>query len=133
MRALRLSARPQSGPPSRAEPTLALINVVFLMLIFFLVAGRVARPVDREVALVDAAVAAARMPDDALVLRADGATLWRGRPVTPEAFAAVQPEGPLRVLPDRNTPARDLIALAGTLRAATGREVRLVTARSLVP
>jgi biopolymer transport protein ExbD len=126
---MRLPPRPRS----RAEPNIALINIVFLMLIFFLVAGQVARPPDRAVALVDAAVAAARVPDDALVLRADGATLWRGAPVTPEAFAAARPDGPLRVLPDRNVPARDLIAAAATLRAATGREVRLVTARGLTP
>jgi biopolymer transport protein ExbD len=117
----------------QAEPTIALINIVFLMLVFFLVAGQVARPVDRDVDLVDTALAAARVPDDALVLRADGTTLWQGDAVTPEGFAVAQPNGPLRVLPDRNVPARDLIALAGALRAATGREVRLITARSLGP
>lgn len=126
---MRLSPRPRA----RGEPTIALINIVFLMLVFFLVAGQVARPVDREVVLVDAAVAAARVPDDVLVLRADGTILWRSAPVKLEDFAAAQPDGPLRLLPDRNVPARELIALASTLRAAKGREVRLVTARSLGP
>jgi biopolymer transport protein ExbD len=127
--------RPLPPRRPRPEPTVALINVVFLMLVFFLVAGQVARPVDREVQLVEAALAAARVPDDALVLRADGAVLWRGAPVTPEAFAAAmddRPEGmALRILPDRDLPARDLVAAAAALRGATGREVRLVTARSL--
>ena len=33
------------------EPTIALINVVFLMLIFFLVAGRIAPPLDADLQL----------------------------------------------------------------------------------
>ena len=39
--------------PTR-EPTIALINIVFLMLIFFLVAGTLARPLERELRLVQA-------------------------------------------------------------------------------
>ncbi|MCX7645795.1 MAG: biopolymer transporter ExbD [Rhodobacteraceae bacterium] len=114
---------------------MALINVVFLMLVFFLVAGQVARPVPREVELVEADFDAARAPDDALVLRADGTTLWRGQPTEPEVFAASAPvERPLRLLPDRSVPAATLIAVAARLRvAAQGRAVRLVTARSLAP
>ncbi len=129
----RLAPRPRR----RAEPTIALINIVFLMLVFFLVAGQVARPLDREVQLVDAALATERAPDDALVLRADGAMLWRGDPVTPEAFAAAQSGGPdatpLRILPDRNLPARELIAVAASLRAASGRDVRVITTRGRAP
>jgi biopolymer transport protein ExbD len=129
-RAPRLCPRP---PRSRAEPTIALINIVFLMLVFFLVAGQIARPLDRTVELVTADLAAARVPEDALVLRADGALLWRGAPTTPEAFAAAHPEGPLRLLPDRNVPAADLVAVAAALRGLAGQEVRLVTKRGLAP
>lgn len=123
----------RAAPRRRSEPTIALINIVFLMLVFFLVAGRVAAPVSREVELVEADLAEARPPDDALVLRADGTTLWRGAPIAPEGFAAaVGGEGPLRLLPDRAAPAAELVAVAARLRAAAGdRPVRLVTARSL--
>lgn len=128
---MRLAPRPRVKP----EPTIALINIVFLMLVFFLIAGQVAQPVDRDVQLVDADLAAARVPDDALVLRADGTVLWRGETTTPEAFAAARhaQDGPLRILPDRNLPARDLIAVAASLRAQTGQDVRLVTQRGLAP
>lgn len=121
------------APPRRppAEPTIALINVVFLMLIFFLVAGQVAAPADPEVRLVDAEAGAARAPDDALVVRRDGTTLWRGAPADPAAFAAAQGAGVLRLMPDRDLSARALVALAATLRAAGATEVRLVTERSL--
>ncbi|EPX87756.1 Biopolymer transport protein [Rubellimicrobium thermophilum DSM 16684] len=123
------------SPRRRAEPTIALINVVFLMLVFFLVAGRIARPIEDDLRLVQADLAAARVPDDALVLRADGSLLWQGRPADPESAIAVMPgEGPLRLLPDRDLPARDLIAVAARLRELAGdREVRLVTERGLTP
>ncbi|ARU01204.1 ExbD/TolR family protein [Yoonia vestfoldensis] len=125
------------APPPRAkpEPTIALINVVFLMLVFFLIAGQVAQPLERDMQLVDADIAAARVPDDALVVLADGTLLWRAEVTTPAAFAAAQADqsGGLRLLPDRNLPARELIALAAALRSATGQDLRLVTQTGLAP
>lgn len=130
---MRLATPPRNKP----EPTIALINVVFLMLVFFLVAGQIARPTDREVTLIDADLPSANVPDDALVLRADGTLQWRGEPTTILDFAVAQvtaPDGPaLRILPDRNLAARDLIAVAVDLRAITGRDVRLVTQQGLTP
>ena len=38
---------------SQSEPTLPLINIVFLMLVFFLVAAQVARPLDPTLELVE--------------------------------------------------------------------------------
>lgn len=37
---------------SKREPTIALINIVFLMLVFFMVAGTLAQPLDPELKLV---------------------------------------------------------------------------------
>lgn len=130
---MRLAPKPRA----KSEPTIALINIVFLMLVFFLVAGQIARPVDRDVTLVDASLPNAKVPDDALVLRADGTLLWRGEAVTLLDFAVAQvtePEGPpLRILPDRDAPARALIAVSVDLRAITGRDIRLVTQQSAAP
>ena len=124
---MRLAPPPRNKP----EPTIALINVVFLMLVFFLVAGQIARPADREITLIDANLPDANVPDDALVLRVDGTMLWRGEPTTVPDFATGQVDGPdgpaLRILPDRNLAARDLIAVAVELRAITGRDIRLIT------
>lgn len=121
-------------PPRRkAEPTITLINVVFLMLIFFLVAGQVAAPVDRDIQLIDAASVATRAPDDALAVRADGTSLWRGDPIAPEAFASARlAEGAdvLRLVPARDLPAHDLLRIATALRRAGAAQVRLVTERS---
>ena len=124
-------------PRARSEPTIALINIVFLMLVFFLVAGQIARPVDSEVTLIDTSLSGANAPDDALVVRADGTLMWQGAPVTILDFAIAQvtePEGPpLRILPDRNAPARLLIAVAVDLRAISGRDIRLVTQQGGTP
>ena len=120
-------------PRRRSEPTITLINVVFLMLVFFLVAGQVAAPVDRDVQLIEAASLATRAPDDALAVRADGTTIWRGEPISPEAFAASRlAEGAevLRLVPARDLPAQDLLRIANALRASGASEVRLVTERS---
>jgi biopolymer transport protein ExbD len=47
-------------------------------------------------------------------------------------MAALPPEaqGIARIMPDRDAPARDLIALARALRAVGAAEVRIVTERS---
>lgn len=123
-----------AAPPRRpSEPTITLINVVFLMLIFFLVAGQVAAPVDRDIQLINAAALATRAPDDALAVRSDGTTLWRGESISPEAFAAARiADGAdvLRLVPARDLPAQDLLHIANTLRRAGASEVRLVTERS---
>ena len=66
---------------SKPEPTIALINIVFLMLIFFLVAGTLAQPLDRELKLVETADLDASAPPDALVLNADGQASYRGEPI----------------------------------------------------
>ena len=124
-------------PARRAgrEPVIALINVVFLMLIFFLVAGTLARPIDGGVRLVRTADLATAPPPDALVIDAEGRLSHRGAPVASAAahVAALPPEGldPLRVLPDRDLPARDLVAVGRALQAAGAGRIVIVTERGL--
>lgn len=121
------------GPARRkAEPTVALINVVFLMLVFFLVAGQISASFERDLRLVDAETRPAAAPDDALAVLADGRTLWRGAETTPEHFAAAQlgaTGGELRLMPDRALPAGQLLEIAARLRAAGATQVRIVTLR----
>ena len=54
----------------RPEPVIGLINVVFLMLVFFLIAGSVAPPLDGEVRLVRLDEAGSPPPPDVLALTA---------------------------------------------------------------
>ena len=65
----------------KQEPTLALINIVFLMLIFFLVACTPAPPRDPDLTLVETRDLEGREPPNAVVVRADGSLSYRGQPV----------------------------------------------------
>lgn len=130
---LRL-ARPQ-GKRQR-ENTLALINVVFLLLIFFLIAGSLTPPMEQGVALVDAERPEPASPPDALAVLSDGTLRFRGETVSAEEHVArllaEQPDRPLviRVVPDRELPAASLIDIAAALEAAGAEKVRIVTERA---
>ncbi|GAA0310262.1 biopolymer transporter ExbD [Rhodovulum strictum] len=122
--------------PKRAgrEPAIALINVVFLLLVFFLVAGSLARPLDADLRLVRVADLDGTPPPDALVLHPDGRVTRDGADTDPAAHVATLDEGAravLRVLPDRAAAAADLVALGRALRAAGAERVVIVTERGL--
>jgi biopolymer transport protein ExbD len=115
---------------------IALINIVFLMLVFFLVAASVAPPMYRRVALVEAAQAEGRAPPDAAVIRADGTMIYRGAEITSEAYLAArlsEASGAvaLRLVPDRDLPAARLVGIAGELRRMGATEIWIVTERGL--
>lgn len=123
----------------RGEPTIALINIVFLMLIFFLVAGTLARPLDRDLKLVSATRLEGRAPPDALVVFADGRLAFRYRETTPAAHLAHLSEESgsddtapdVRIVPDRELPAADLVQLMARLRAEGAARIFIVTERGL--
>lgn len=118
------------------EPMIALINIVFLMLVFFLVTAAIAPPLDRSVDLVDAGRIEGRAPPDAAMILADGTLIYRGAAITSEAYLAArlsEAEGvvALRLVPDRALPARRLVEIAAGLRAAGADEIWIVTERGL--
>jgi biopolymer transport protein ExbD len=123
-------------PASVREPTIALINVVFLMLVFFMIAGTLAAPMDSDLTLVQTDAPEGHPPPDTLVVHSDGRLSWRGKPVdTAAAFMAAQPDGgqeqTLRILPDRALPAGVLVRLAAEMRAGGAARVLIVTERAL--
>lgn len=126
-----------SRPASRREPTIALINIVFLMLVFFMVAGTLAQPVDGKVSLVKTGDLDPTAPPDALVIHADGRMSYRGDPISDaSSYVALrtqegeEPEA-LRIIPDRDLPARGLVAIARELRDAGAERVVITTERGL--
>lgn len=122
--------RPAS-PSRRRDPTIALINVVFLMLIFFLIVGTVAPQLDRDLELVDTSGLEGREPPDALVLHADGTLSFRGKGTDPEAYMVGHGPGAVRIVPDRNAAGQRLVDVAGALRRSGATSVILVTERAL--
>lgn len=121
----------QALPRKRRDSTIALINVVFLMLVFFLIAGTVAAPLDPDLNLVQTRDLEGREPPDALVLHADGRLSLRGQSITPEAHVATNGTGPIRIVPDRDVSAQRLMVVTGALRRAGAPSVILVTERAL--
>jgi biopolymer transport protein ExbD len=116
----------------RPEPVIGLINVVFLMLVFFLIAGSVAPPLDREIRLVRLDEAGAPPPPDVLALTADGRLRAGGAETTVADFLAGLPEAPpVRLMPDREAPAARLVEVARALRAGGASRVIVVTERGL--
>lgn len=120
------------APPRRKrDSTITLINVVFLMLIFFLIAGTIAPPLDPGLELVDTSDLEGREPPDALVLRRDGALSFRGSLTDPATYMSAHGTGPVRVVPDRNASGPRLIEVTGALRRLGAPSVILVTERAL--
>ncbi|WP_299850321.1 biopolymer transporter ExbD [uncultured Roseovarius sp.] len=120
---------------TRNEPTIALINIVFLMLIFFMVAGTLSQPLDRDLRLVRTSDLEGRAPPDTLVVHPDGRLAYRGETVaSAQAFYAARPEDErevVRVVPDEALPAVTLVNLARDLRALGASRVVIVTQRGL--
>ncbi|MCD9149125.1 ExbD/TolR family protein [Pseudophaeobacter flagellatus] len=121
--------------PMPKEPTIALINIVFLMLIFFMIAGTLAPPLDRDLTLIKTADLEGREPPDTLVVHADGRLTLRGAPIADAGgyVAGLSPEARavVRIVPDQALPARELVQVGNTLRAAGAQRVVLISERAL--
>ncbi|MGE0230290.1 MAG: ExbD/TolR family protein [Flavobacteriaceae bacterium] len=128
---MRTLPRPKAS--GRQESTIALINVVFLMLIFFLVAGTLAPPLDPEVTPAQTQEAEPAPPPEALSIRADGSAFYRGAETTLEAYMAgrqdVPAAEPVKVLVDRALPATELIGIADRLRQLGAGSITIITRR----
>ena len=117
------------------EPTIALINVVFLMLVFFMTAGTLAPPLDPDLSLIKAEDLDGRAPPDTLVVHADGRLWLRGVELTSaSAFMERLPDDDrsvVRIVPDRDLPAVQLIEISDELRRGGAERILLVSERGL--
>ncbi|MCR9150648.1 MAG: biopolymer transporter ExbD [Rhodobacteraceae bacterium] len=110
----------------RAESIVPMINVVFLLLIFFLMSADLRAPPPVDVHLPDADVALAQLPPGALYAAADG-TLAFGPSRGAAALQAAVAGGTVVLRADRDLPGADLARLLARLAALGATEVRLVT------
>lgn len=125
-------------PRTKPEPTIALVNIVFLMLVFFMVAGTLSPPIDPDVTLVDTRDLEGREPQYALVITASGALRYRGDDVldvqpylSDRAFEAGTENTTAHILPDRDAPASVLLQVARDLRAGGAEKVMIMTEKAL--
>ncbi len=118
-----------ADPGARArrttEPVVPMINVVFLLLVFFLITAVIAPPDPLPVVLPEGPEGAVAEGETALFLAADGRVSYGG--AEGEAVYALLPPGPLEVRADAGADAQAFAALAVRLRAAGVTEMRLVT------
>ncbi len=121
----------QTPQRRRRDSTIPLINVVFLMLVFFLIAGTVVPPLDPDLELVDTAELEGREPPDALVLHADGSLSFRGQATDAETYMADHEGEEVRIVPDRAASGPRLIEVTGELRRAGAKSVFLVTQQAI--
>lgn len=121
----------QGRPRRKRDSTIPLINVVFLMLIFFLIAGTVAQPLNPDLELVNTTDLDGREPPDALVLHADGTLSFRGSSIDPQTYMVGRGGDPVRIVPDRNVAGARLIEVTGELRRLGATAVFAVTERAL--
>lgn len=120
---------------AQKEPTIALINIVFLMLIFFMIAGTLAPPLDKDLTLIKTTDLERREPPDTLVAHADGRLSLRGEPVANASsyMSELSPEARevVKIVPDQALSAKELVRLGNALRAAGAQRVLLISERAL--
>jgi biopolymer transport protein ExbD len=123
----------------QTDGTIAFINIVFLVLIFLLMAGTLAglevRRVD-PVTLRDAELGMS--PDDAIFLAEDGSVRWRGASYDFASLGAsigartgAAKLDRVRLYTDRQVRAKDAIRLVSVLRANGIHDVALVGVRAV--
>lgn len=125
-------------PPPRRAPTEAvvpMINVVFLLLIFFLMTATIAPPEPIEVVLPSAGGDEAPLSPGALLIGADGTLAWgelRGTEALDAAVEVASSDGarPLLIRADHRLDAARLAQLLGELHRRGIENAALVTAGS---
>ena len=126
--------RLEKAKPQR-EPTIALINIVFLMLVFFMVAGTLSQPLDPALTLVQTRSLDGNAPPRALVVYPDARLTYEGQAQSDAATfvgsLSEEEREVVRLVPDRTLSAATLVTLTRDLRTAGAQRVVLVTQRAL--
>ncbi|RCL89625.1 biopolymer transporter ExbD [Hyphomonas sp.] len=114
---------------TRRDPVISLINIVFLILIFFMIAGTLASPPDPSVRFVQTQDLECCVPPDAVSIDKTGQLRRGGAPVSLESLldSPAADTSSLRLLPDRELPAVQLLKLVKELRASGRTNIIVVT------
>ena len=126
--------QPASHRPE-IEPVLPLIHDVFLLLIFFMVAGRLAPTLPADVSPPESEVAKGDSNEPIrLVVDRDGQLFWQDEPMAladmPDRLDGISKDRPVQLLTDGRIPVLLLRPALTALRDAGITDVLLVTRRS---
>ncbi|WP_310618754.1 ExbD/TolR family protein [Flexibacterium corallicola] len=125
---MRLTLKKEKRP---FENTIPLINVVFLMLIFFLFAGTIDRDSAKDINPAEVAEEAEReLIAGALIVDAEGAMTMEGAEISLPDIADTGPyskEAPLMLVADKSLNAKSLTRLLGQLKKLGVNHISLIT------
>ncbi|SFU00872.1 biopolymer transport protein ExbD [Pseudovibrio denitrificans] len=126
---MRLKTKPQKRT---LENTIPLINIVFLMLIFFLFAGSIDRDDAKNVSPAETQEQSSReLIAGALIIAPDGTMTQNEQPVQVENLAPFEgSEEPLMVVADKALSGQTLARTLAALKKQGFSDVTLVTVRA---
>ena len=124
--------QPSAGRSLSDDHMLPMINIVFLLLIFFMLVGAITKPADTDVLPPESASALIpEISEQELVINTNGDLLWNGQDITLSELAVsviqAPPEGVFSVKADASIAATDVIDVLDVLRSAGVSRVQLVT------
>lgn len=125
MRLERKQVKPQT------ENTIPLINVVFLMLVFFLIAGTIAPSADGEINPVISGLEQQSPPEEAISLRKDGTLIFQGSEldITAQLPATLAKADHLLIYPDQNSNAQVFAEKVARLKALSSKPISILIKR----
>ncbi len=112
----------------RADVSLAIINIVLLLIFFFLATGALVNAPEFGIEVSETLdLPIDRLPQPILIIRPDGGLLLNGDPIDPEALGPTLAAEPvLHVLIERTAPAQDLLQVLAE-PGLRGIDIELVT------
>lgn len=120
----------RSFQASKREPIISLINIVFLILIFFMVAGSLSGNRPAGIEFVQAQGLDCCSEHDALDILADGTLVNQGTTLASldQFIAEIETlDTTIRLRPDRNYPASELLKRVEALQAAGATHIVILT------
>lgn len=129
-----MRALPQPKKTIQLDVSLAIVNIVLLLIFFFLATGQLLNPPAADVDLAETSeLPLDQLPSPVLVVVADGSWELDGQPVAPDllevALAPLERPLTLHILINREAPATSLINVMNRPELAEA-ELRLVTLRT---
>ena len=125
---------PQPKKTIQLDVSLAIVNIVLLLIFFFLATGQLLNPPAGDVDIAETSeLPLDQLPSPVLVVVADGSWELDGQPVAPDllevALAPLERPLTLHILINREAPAASLITVMNRPELADA-ELRLVTLRT---
>ncbi|MEP2980634.1 MAG: biopolymer transporter ExbD [Lentilitoribacter sp.] len=113
------------------ENTIPLINVVFLMLVFFLIAGTIAPSADNEITPVVSMLDQQSPPEEAISLRKDGSMYFQGAELDMMLPLPAQLDKSDRLImyPDQNSNAQVFAEKVAQLKSKSSKPISILIKR----